>query len=183
MKIAKLTFWHYEGGWGIRDHKIIVIHPEEHWISTLNFMAIHPKVVGTIQSKPNVKLIGETGGNQLNDYGSSSVDYECMWKVSGQSIQEFLRYSIWVTAYMQQSAVYTQVIRLSSQSLTLPLPIHRLSNNPSIFVLEWSSNSFHLCASLLGLQGQGLPLFIHSPSPLQLLSNKTLNLVPLSLKV
>lgn len=38
-----------------------------------------------------------------------------------------------------------------------------LSNNPSSFVLEWRSNAFHLCVSVLGLQGQGLPLFIHSP--------------------
>lgn len=30
MKIAKLTFWHFEGGWGIRDQKIFVIHLEEH---------------------------------------------------------------------------------------------------------------------------------------------------------
>lgn len=85
-------------------------------------MAINPKVVETFQSKPNVKLIGEAGGNQLNDYGSSSVDYEYMWKVSGQSIKQFLRYSIWATAYMQQSAVYTPVIRLSVSYPSPPTP-------------------------------------------------------------
>lgn len=66
----------------------------------------------------------------------------------------------------------------------LPLHSSSLSNNPSIFVLEWGSNVFHLCVFLLQLRGPGLPLFIHSPSsPLHLLSNKTLNLVPLSFKV
>lgn len=47
-----------------------------------------------------------------------------------------------------------------------PLQLHSdfLSNNPSIFVLEWRANAFHLCASVAGLRGPGLPLFIHSPS-------------------
>lgn len=83
---------------------------------------------------------------------------------------------------------------ISSQSLGLhshpfppffsfsPLQLHSdfLSNNPSIFVLEWRANAFHLCVSVVGLQGQGLPLFAYSPrpplpSPLQLLSDKTLS--------
>lgn len=67
-------------------------------------------------------------------------------------------------------------VLLSTKSLTVhsfffilfsfplfPLHTDSLSNNPSIFVLEWRSNAFHLCASMVWLQGHGLPLFIHSP--------------------
>lgn len=54
-----------------------------------------------------------------------------------------------------------------------------LSNGPPAVVQEWASNSFHLCASVMGLSGRGLLLFIHPPpsSPLQL--KKFESLVPL----
>lgn len=55
-------------------------------------------------------------------------------------------------------------LNLSPSFPLFPLLTDSLSYNPSIFVLEWRSNAFHLCASVVGLQGQGLPLFIHSPS-------------------
>lgn len=54
--------------------------------------------------------------------------------------------------------MHSTVLPLLSQSLSPPsLPLsastgstqtHSLSNNPSIFVLEWRSNAFHLCVSV-----------------------------------
>lgn len=106
----------------------------------------------------------------------------------------FFNYHVLFTCQSSSTFLHVNAHLISSQSLGLhshpfssffsfsPLQLHSdfLSNNPSIFVLEWRANAFHLCVSVVGLQGQGLPLFAYSPrpplpSPLQLLSDKTLS--------
>lgn len=63
-----------------------------------------------------------------------------------------------------------------------PLPNSpSLSHNPSIFVLEWRSNAFHLCVSVEGLRRPDLPLFIHSSlSPSACFHWEPPSLVPLT---
>ena len=98
---------------------------------------------------------------------------ECILPLPSHFIPSPLHLPFHASFFPPLSVSYPTLLPHSPFLPLLPLHSDSLSNNPSIFAQEWRSNAFHLCVLLVGLQGQGLPLFIHSPSPLQLLSNKT----------
>lgn len=80
-----------------------------------------------------------------------------------------IKLSVLLFQYLKKTLLYSvQYVPYSLLSISYPPSLsphssQTLSYNPSIFMLEWRSNAFHLCASVVGLQGQGLPLFIQSP--------------------